>query len=1122
MKNKKSAIIFTIFAFVILSLPFHAGAVVNWTKDTANNPVYEPGDGGWDDNEVERPMVVKEGTGYTMWYTGIGSSGCTVYIGRVTTNDATETNWSSGVSVFGPSATGWDSANVGYCWIIKNASGASPYQMWYTGSNVPCDEEMNTQIGHAYSIDGINWTRSGTSPVLEYGSGVSDWDRDGVAAPTVIYDASATTPYKMWYIGFNESFEPGIEAIGYAESQDGITWHKYDNPGTGSDPYAHSDPVIFGGNEGAWDEWLFSPSVIKEGSLYRMWYDGEREIDDQGEELVRIGYAYSLDGITWTKYIGSPVILEGGTGDFDEDGALDPMVIKDGNTYKMWYVGEGNCVAWDCDSAIGYASSPAYPQDAYLGIEYMSVAVYNPGPGTGLLVMMYPAGPGPLDINEAKVEGPGGFSYTFSDSDIQNVYSNNRVHQFPATFTWVPGGPGAVQTGTYTFTLTANSGVSVSDTLTLNSTTPVPIPQDGPGALDRFIDVSGVTYGHQTYINSTTPTFKWKPSSGTTYYYRVMVRDWTTRAIWHVGPYQDGTQVDGNGYMSDTLAAGKLKGNTPYKWQVEALDTNNVWSACARSRSAFYDIYTGTKSGVSDFLMGANVKSEHSTYAGDKGLPIAVVHNLAPWDIDTTTGGQEFRVEKSGGTPFSYLFDINNSAPVENDCITFGANNVPFFYLPAGTQQNNFPRYFLPGFPEDGTYDFIVYENGTFNHETLAYDFTRGPDLPIVERSDMSPQDNAYLGSNEPNLTWISAGRWKWHRVMIVDWTLRRIAYVSEYMDGVDAGQFMSLTIPPGVLEQYSPYRWIVEVYDENRQNRTRGSWLSFVTGEQAYHPGDELVVDFGGSGLWHFGGGWTNISALNSELLENYGNTLAADFGATYGLWTYDSSWTKISALDAELLEDFGNSLAGDFGATYGLWIYDGTWTRISALDAELLEDFGNSLAADFGATYGLWIYDGNWTRISVLDAQVLEEYGNTLAADFGATYGLWIYDGGWTNISALDAEQMQYFGNTLAVDFGATYGLWIYDGSWTKISSLDAVLLEDYDGILAADFGPFWGLWIYDGTWTKIPGSSEDICAYGGNLAGDFGIMGLWSYDGVSWSKINDNNADNTGDTMIDFNLQ
>lgn len=261
MKIKKSSIFVTAFAFAFLFLSFHAWAVVNWTKDTANNPVYEPGDGveNWDADDVFAPMVIKEGPdSYTMWY--VGDLG----IGRATSTDGV--NWGSGTSVFWPSGSGWDGNIVDYCWVIKGASGASLYQMWYMGTDF-----TGSKIGYATSDDGITWNRSASNPVL-YGSGVSDWDGSDVTAPTVIYDSSAVTPYKMWYAGGSGV---KIEGIGYAESQDGVAWHKYDNPNTTEDPYAHSDPVIFTGNEGAWDgDWLGSPTVIKDGATYRMWYHG--------------------------------------------------------------------------------------------------------------------------------------------------------------------------------------------------------------------------------------------------------------------------------------------------------------------------------------------------------------------------------------------------------------------------------------------------------------------------------------------------------------------------------------------------------------------------------------------------------------------------------------------------------------------------------------------------------------------------------------------------------------------------------------------------------------------------------------------------------------------------------
>ncbi|RLC73905.1 MAG: hypothetical protein DRI61_17605, partial [Chloroflexi bacterium] len=169
---------------------------------------------------------------------------------------------------------------------------------------------------------------------------------------------------------------------------------------------------------------------------------------------------------------------------------------------------------------------------------------------------------------------------------------------------------------------------------------------------------------------------------------------------------------------------------------------------------------------------------------------------------------------------------------------------------------------------------------------------------------------------------------------MIVDWTVRRIAYISDYMDGVDAGQDMSLTVPPGALEQYSPYRWIVEVYDEYRQNRTRGSWLSFMTGEEAYHTGQHLVLDLGASGVDRWKGrNWNNLSTANPEWLAVYGNdVLVGDFGSTYGLQQYDPvslTWTQIASANPDntgnTMVAWNNGLVVDFGA-YGAHYWDGT----------------------------------------------------------------------------------------------------------------------------------------------------------------------------------------------------
>jgi len=47
-------------------------------------------------------------------------------------------------------------------------------------------------------------------------------------------------------------------------------------------------------------------------------------------------------------------------------------------------------------------------------------------------------------------------------------------------------------------------------------------------------------------------------------------------------------------------------------------------------------------------------------------------------------------------------------------------------------------------------------------------------------------------------------------------------------------------------------------------------------------------------------------------------------------------------------------------------------------------------------------------------------------------------------------------------------------------------------------------------------------DGVAVGDKLVGDFGSgTGLWEYDGTSWTKLSDEDADNTGNTMVDLDL-
>ena len=95
---------------------------------------------------------------------------------------------------------------------------------------------------------------------------------------------------------------------------------------------------------GNWDsDEIADPVVMKQGNLYHMWYSGKQKYSDT-IQIWRIGYAYSYDGITWTKASSetNPVIdVSISTKPFDRDGARVSSVLYDSSAkmYKMWYRG---------------------------------------------------------------------------------------------------------------------------------------------------------------------------------------------------------------------------------------------------------------------------------------------------------------------------------------------------------------------------------------------------------------------------------------------------------------------------------------------------------------------------------------------------------------------------------------------------------------------------------------------------------------------------------------------------------------------------------------------------------------------------------------------------------------
>lgn len=93
-------------------------------------------------------------------------------------------------------------------------------------------------------------------------------------------------------------------------------------------PY-DQNPVFTGTNSDTWDQHIRERGyIIKEDSIYHMWYTGFRS---KGDTVLHLGYATSPDGYNWTRYAGNPLLTP--------DWVEDMTVIKQDGTYYMFAEG---------------------------------------------------------------------------------------------------------------------------------------------------------------------------------------------------------------------------------------------------------------------------------------------------------------------------------------------------------------------------------------------------------------------------------------------------------------------------------------------------------------------------------------------------------------------------------------------------------------------------------------------------------------------------------------------------------------------------------------------------------------------------------------------------------------
>lgn len=202
-----------------------------------------------------------------------------------------------------------DSGHAYSATVLKESRG---YTMWYGGY-----DGENWRILRATSPDAKEWIKEGAC--LNLGQ-AGAFDSAHVVYPYVI---KAGDTYKMWYTA-NDGTKHW--RIGYAASVDGII-------------FKERVLALNVGPAGSLDsEDVQSPVVLKQGSVYIMWYAGFGGYPP----AWRILRATSLDGISWQK---QGLALDRGTaGDNDSANLLPGTVIynnKEGK-FTMWYWAQGS------------------------------------------------------------------------------------------------------------------------------------------------------------------------------------------------------------------------------------------------------------------------------------------------------------------------------------------------------------------------------------------------------------------------------------------------------------------------------------------------------------------------------------------------------------------------------------------------------------------------------------------------------------------------------------------------------------------------------------------------------------------------------------------------------------
>ncbi|MDP6112125.1 MAG: hypothetical protein QGG53_09695 [Planctomycetota bacterium] len=277
--------------------------------------------------------VIELDAEYHIYYWGIGTDGIYRICRAVSTVDAPN-EWQPRGSIL-QSQPNLDYNSVGPSFpevVIVN----DDYWLLYFGAwgSSRDDGKLPNRTGVAASDDGgETWAYIRDEPVIPLDR---HCDCSGTGSVSVLVENGL---FRMYYTSIGEYFDrpEGVKTghgdviprigIAYAESEDGIEWHK---------PYGELMVAPRGFDTEPYEYISSKPCVIREGEGYRMW------VSTFGT-AYRIRSLVSEDGLDW-RWNPSGIEGELGIGDegaFDDHQRSYACVVKHQDEYRCWYTGNG-------------------------------------------------------------------------------------------------------------------------------------------------------------------------------------------------------------------------------------------------------------------------------------------------------------------------------------------------------------------------------------------------------------------------------------------------------------------------------------------------------------------------------------------------------------------------------------------------------------------------------------------------------------------------------------------------------------------------------------------------------------------------------------------------------------